>query len=103
MRNENGDRVKLDDPSAPVGTLRPRGDVHTETPRSRAHMTSLVIDVLKYEDVRTILGTATLRETVDRSFDEVLVRAARVKDVERMRRMAGLDLDKPSIMRDAWR
>jgi hypothetical protein len=50
-----------------------------------------------------VLGTRTLRETVDRSFDEVLARAAREKSIERLRRMEGLDLDKPAAMAKAWR
>lgn len=97
--NEAGRWVSLDDPSAPVGTLR-RRDASTD---AAARTTTLAIDERKYEEVKAILGTATLRETVDRSFDEVLVRAARQKDVEHLRTMKGLDLDKPSIMRDAWR
>ena len=40
---------------------------------------------------------------VDRSFDEVLVRAARARSIDRLRSMDGLDLDKPSVMEKAWR
>lgn len=100
--NEAGEWVSLDDPSAPVGTLRPRDAAAINTP-STFRTTTLAIDERKYEQVRAVLGTATLRETVDRSFDEVLVRAARMKDVEHLRTMRGLDLDKPAVMRDAWR
>lgn len=100
--NAAGRWVSLDDPSAPVGTLRPRdAPLAGEPPAVRT--TTLAIDERKYEQVRAVLGTATLRDTVDRSFDEVLVRAARMKDVEDLRTMRGLDLDKPSVMRDAWR
>ncbi|HEV2249152.1 MAG TPA: hypothetical protein VGT60_01430 [Candidatus Limnocylindria bacterium] len=53
--------------------------------------------------MRELLGTVTLRETVDRSFDEVLVRAARARSVERLRKMDGLDLDKRSVTEKAWR
>jgi hypothetical protein len=48
--------------------------------------------------VKAVLGTSTLKDTVDRSFDEVLVRAARTRSIERLRRMEGIDLDKRSVM-----
>lgn len=102
VRNEAGEWVSLDDPSAPIGTLRARDALPAAVP-STLRTTTLAIDERKYEQVRAVLGTTTLRETVDRSFDEVLVRAARMKDVEHLRTMRGLDLDKPSVMRDAWR
>lgn len=93
--------VSLDDPSAPVGTLR-RPVLAARAPSS-VRTTTLAIDESKYEEVRAVLGTSTLRDTVDRSFDEVLVHAARARDIERLLTMAGLDLDKASVMRDAWR
>jgi hypothetical protein len=100
--NGKGQWVALDDPSAPVGTLRPT-DVHARVTSGLTKVTTLVIDVEKYARVSSVLGTTTLRETVDRSFDEVLVRAAREQDVERLHQMEGLDLDKPAIMANAWR
>lgn len=100
--NRAGRWVTLADPSAPVGTLR-RKDALTDAAPAAVRTTTLTIDESKYDEVKAILGTVTLRETVDRSFDEVLIRAAREKDVEHLRTMRGLDLDKPSVMRDAWR
>lgn len=100
--SEAGQWVSLDDPSAPVGTLRAADTAPASVP-SAVRTTTLAIDERKYEQVRAVLGTATLRETVDRSFDEVLVRAARMEEVEHLRTMRGLDLNKPSVMRDAWR
>lgn len=101
VMDRSGEWVSLDDPSAPVGTLR------RTLPAARApssvRTTTLAIDEGKYEEVKAVLGTSTLRDTVDRSFDEVLVHAARARDIERLRTMAGLDLDKASVMRDAWR
>lgn len=66
-------------------------------------ITTIEIDQIKFANVKTILGTATLRETVDRSFDEVITRAARERSVQRLQEMNGLDLDKPKVMADAWR
>jgi Arc/MetJ family transcription regulator len=99
--SEGGKWVRLDDPSAPAGTLRPKESALARPSKTR--LTTIEIDEEKLDAVKAFLGTSTLRETVDRSFDEVLVRAARQTEVERLRRMEGLDLDKASVMRDAWR
>jgi Arc/MetJ family transcription regulator len=99
--SEDGRWVRLDDPSAPVGTLRPASG--PSSPSTKTRITTLEIDEAKLAAVKTALGTSTLRETVDRSFDAVLVRAARQADIERLRTMEGLDLDKATVMRDAWR
>ncbi len=65
--------------------------------------TSVEIDDGKLARVKRVLGTRTLRETVDRSFDEVLARAAREQVIAQLRTMDGLDLDKPEVMAKAWR
>ncbi len=65
--------------------------------------TTVEIDERKLAEVKRLLGTQTLRETVDRSFDEVLARAARRGSIARLQHMDGLDLDKPEIMDSAWR
>lgn len=65
--------------------------------------TTIDIDEAKLESVKAVLGTRTLRETVDRSFDEVLARAARERSIARLQKMEGLDLDKPRVMEGAWR
>lgn len=65
--------------------------------------TTIQIDETKFAGVKRVLGTRTLRETVDRSFDEVLARAAREKSIARLRKMEGLELDKPAVMAKAWR
>jgi Arc/MetJ family transcription regulator len=65
--------------------------------------TTVEIDETKLGQVKRVLGTETLRETVDRSFDEVLARAARQKSIARLRKMDGLDLGKRRVMERAWR
>lgn len=65
--------------------------------------TTIDLDEEKLTRVRQLLGTRTLRETVDRSFDEVLARSAREASIARLRKMDGLDLDKPKVMATAWR
>jgi Arc/MetJ family transcription regulator len=99
--NEQGEWVRLDDPSAPVGTLRPNDPPAGS--RGGTRVTTLVIDERKYAEAKEVLGTSTLKETVDRSFDHVLMRAARTRSIERLRKMDGIDLDKRSVMDKAWR
>lgn len=65
--------------------------------------TTLAVDEKKVEAAKRILGTRTLRETVDRALEGVLALEARRKAIARLRRMKGLDLDKPGVMRSAWR
>lgn len=69
----------------------------------RTRITTVEVDEVKLEDVRRELGTRTLRETVDRAFDEVLSHAALERSIEQLRKMDGLDLDKPEVMARAWR
>lgn len=53
---------------------------------SETAKTSLVIDHGKAAEVRGILGTKTLVETVDAAFDEVIRLAARRRVLDRIRR-----------------
>jgi hypothetical protein len=57
---------------------------------SKSDKTSLVIDRDKVEEVREILGTKTIAETVDAAFDEVIALAARRRLLERIRRDGGI-------------
>lgn len=65
--------------------------------------TTIEIDQGKFSTVKEILGTSTLRDTVDRSFDEVITHAARERSIKQLQTMDGLDLDKPKVMERAWR
>ena len=65
--------------------------------------TTLDVDDAKVEAAKQVLGTRTLRETVDRALDSVLAADTRRRTIERLRRMDGLDLDKPEVMDAAWR
>lgn len=64
--------------------------------------TTLDVDEVKLDAAKHILGTRTLRDTVDRALDAVLALAARRRTVNRLRRMAGLELDNPEVMDAAW-
>lgn len=61
------------------------------------------MDDAKVEAAKQVLGTRTLRDTVDRALDSVLAADTRRRTIERLRRMEGLDLDKPEVMDAAWR
>lgn len=105
-KNPNGDWVPLDDPSAPKGTLRDADAGAAVAPGAagrRTRLTTVEIDEGKFAAVREVLETRTLRETVDRSFDDVLTRASRARSIRRLRTMEGLDLAKPDVMSKAWR
>ena len=57
---------------------------------SKRDKTSLAIDREKAADVRAILGTKTLAETVDAALDEVIALAARRRIMDRVRRDGGI-------------
>lgn len=69
---------------------------------ARVHKTTLLVDDRKIARARKILGTKGIRDTIERALDEVLVLDARVRHIERLRKMDGLDLDKPEVMARAW-
>ena len=53
---------------------------------SKSDKTSLAIDRAKAAEVREILGTKTLVQTVDAAFDEVIRLAARRRVLDRIKR-----------------
>ena len=65
--------------------------------------TSLEIDEALYARARDALGTATLRETVEEAFLEVLRERARRQEVDALSAMRGMDLDDERVMKKAWR
>jgi Arc/MetJ family transcription regulator len=65
--------------------------------------TSLDIDEELLEKVRGILGTRTLKETVEEAFREIVREQARREEVEALASMDGMDLNDPEIMARAWR
>lgn len=65
--------------------------------------TSVEIDEELLTEVRGILATSTIRETIEEAFREVMRARARVEEIEALVTMKGMDLDKPEIMDRAWR
>jgi Arc/MetJ family transcription regulator len=65
--------------------------------------TSVEIDEELMEDARRILGTTTLKETVEGAFLRLLQEEARREEVEALSAMDGMDLGDPEVMAKAWR
>ncbi len=65
--------------------------------------TSVEIDEQLLEAARRILRTATIKETIDEAFHEVVRSKARREEVEALSEMRGMDLANPEIMAGAWR
>lgn len=65
--------------------------------------TSVEIDEELLAEVRGILATSTIRETIEEAFREVMRARARVEEIEALATMKGMDLDKHEIMDRAWR
>jgi Arc/MetJ family transcription regulator len=65
--------------------------------------TLVEIDPELLDSAKDILGTATIKETVDRALREV-VRTKAIRDhLVQMHTLEGLDLDDPEVMAQAWR
>lgn len=69
------------------------------------HMTKRLVDI---DDellarAREFLGSRTIKETVNGALDEYCRWQLRLRHFERLQTMEGLDLDKPEVMKGAWR
>lgn len=69
----------------------------------RMAKTSIDIDEGKLRAAGSILGTKTKRATVDEALDQVIARNRRERLAARLESRAGIDLDDPDVMNDAWR
>ena len=65
--------------------------------------TSVVIDDELVARVRVLLGTSSIRETIDEALREVERRDARRREIRALIEMDGLDLCDPAVMSRAWR
>lgn len=61
------------------------------------------IDEELLHEASSVLGASTMKETVNRSLEAVVLAARRRRHADRLESMRGLDLDKPEIMSGAWR
>jgi Arc/MetJ family transcription regulator len=65
--------------------------------------TSVEINEELLSAVQEVLSTATLKETIEEAFREVLRAEARREEVEALSTMRGMDLTDPDVMSRAWR
>jgi hypothetical protein len=65
--------------------------------------TSFEVDFNKVEQVKAVLGTRTLTDTVDAALGEVIRLHDRQRLVEMLFTPGVLDLDDGDVMRSAWR
>ena len=61
------------------------------------------IDDALLNEATGVLGAATMKETVNRSLEEVVLAARRRRHADRLESMQGMDLAKPRVMSGAWR
>lgn len=55
------------------------------------------------DEASAVLGSATMKETVNRSLEAVVLAARRRRHADRLEKMEGLDLDDAELMAGAWR
>ena len=65
--------------------------------------TSVDIDDHLLDQARGLLGTSSIKETVDRALREVVRGAARRQEISALANMDGLDLADEQVMAGAWR
>ncbi len=65
--------------------------------------TSVEVDSALIARVRVLLGTSTIKETIDMALREVERREARRQEIEALSTMDGLDLGDREVMAKAWR
>ncbi len=65
--------------------------------------TSVEIDDGLIERARTLLGTSSIKDTIDSALREVIRREARLQEIKALSEMDGLDLSNEEVMARAWR
>jgi len=65
--------------------------------------TSVEINEELLTAVQRVPSTATIRETIEEAFREVLRAEARREEIAALSTMSGMDLADPAVMSRAWR
>ena len=65
--------------------------------------TSVDVDEYLLDQVREVLGTSSMKETIDGALREVLRGEARRREIRALASMDGLDLADEKVMAKAWR
>jgi Arc/MetJ family transcription regulator len=61
------------------------------------------IDDALLNEAKSVLGSSTMKETVNWSLSEVVAAEQRRRHADRLASMSGLELDNPGVMSQAWR
>jgi Arc/MetJ family transcription regulator len=64
--------------------------------------TSVAIDELLLASAKDVLGTKTVKDTIEQALLEVLRTRARRDEVQALSTMEGSDLSDPEVMTGAW-
>ncbi len=65
--------------------------------------TSVDVDDRLLDQVRNVLGTSSIKETIDGALREVMRTEARHREIRALAVMEGLDLADEKVMAKAWR
>ena len=65
--------------------------------------TSVVIDDSLLEQAQDLLGTRSIRDTIDTALREIVRNEARRQEIAALAEMDGLDLANEEVMARAWR
>ncbi|MCY4634217.1 MAG: type II toxin-antitoxin system VapB family antitoxin [Acidobacteria bacterium] len=65
--------------------------------------TSVDVDDRLLDQVRSVLGTSSIKETIDGALREVMRAEARRREIRALAVMDGLDLADEQVMAKAWR
>ena len=65
--------------------------------------TSVDIDDRLLDQVRNVLGTSSIKDTIDGALREVMRAEARRREIRALAVMEGLDLADEKVMAKAWR
>ena len=65
--------------------------------------TSVDVDEHLLDQVREVLGTSSMKETIDGALREVMRGEARRREIRALAAMDGLDLADEKVMAKAWR
>ena len=65
--------------------------------------TSVDVDDRLLDQVRNVLGTSSIKETIDSALREVIRAEARRREIRALAVMEGLDLADEKVMAKAWR
>jgi Arc/MetJ family transcription regulator len=76
--------------------------IDREVPMS-LRKTSVEINEELLTAVQRVLSTATIKETIEEAFREVLKAEARREEVEALSTMRGMELEDQAVMSKAWR